>query len=285
MQVEPQARVNLRQLVYGSLEPIIEANAQMSQNMIDTIMKFSDDKGIDDDGYPVVQLKTLQLVYDQIRHDDLDMLYSEKIGLEIPLLSIIPLSGLKVSKSKVQFSTEVQEVDSSNGQVNIYTKVTSAESARSAQTSRLDFEIEIESEPVVEGLARFLDQLGQNFIPTIHEKRPIDSDGNKLDDEDQHNHETRKKLYRKELRLVRLLSQLTGIQRMDEDKAEDRRDLSVYESLEPYKEMLNKKLAETRKEILEHDIVCELSREEGVEKPEEGGEDDRRNQKRKPTNK
>jgi phosphoenolpyruvate carboxylase len=285
MQVEPRARVNLRQLVYGSLEPIVEANARMSQNMVDTIMKFSDDMGHDDDGYPVVQLKTLQLVYDQIRHDDLDMLYSEKIGLEIPLLSVIPLSGLKVSKSKIQFSTEVQEVDCANGQINIYTKVTSADSARSDQTSRIDFEIEIESDPVVEGLARFLDQLGQNFIPTVHGKNPIDSDGNKLDDEEQQNHETRKELYLKELRLSRLLSQLTGIQRMDEDKTKDEGDFSVYEALEPYKEKLNKRLAEVRKKILEHDIVCELSREEDEEKPDEGDKDDKRKQKRNPADK
>ncbi|MDR2446510.1 MAG: DUF2589 domain-containing protein [Treponema sp.] len=283
MQAEPRARVNLQQLVYGSLAPIIEANTRMSQSMVDTIMKFSDDMGHDDDGYPVVQLKTLQLVYDQIRHDDLDMLYSEKIGLEIPLLSVIPLSGLKVSKSKVQFSTEVQEVEYNHGQVDIYTKVTAADSERSGQTSRIDFEIEIESDPVVEGLARFLDQLGQNFIPTVHEKSPIDSDGNKLDDEDQQNHEIRKDLYRKELRLARLLSQLTGIQRQDEDKSGD--DFSVYESLEPYKNELNKKLVEVRKKILKHDIVCELSQDEESEKREEEGEDDRHEQKRKTTNK
>jgi response regulator of citrate/malate metabolism len=76
---------------YSSLESVFEANAKMSQNMIDTIMKFSDDKGHDSDGYPVVQLKTLQLVYDQMRHDEMDMLCTEKIGLEVPLLSIIPL--------------------------------------------------------------------------------------------------------------------------------------------------------------------------------------------------
>jgi hypothetical protein len=257
----------------------------MSQSMVDTIIKFSDDKGHDDDGHPVVQLKTLQLIYDQIRHDDLDMLYSEKIGLEIPLLSIIPLSNLKVSKSKIQFSTEVQEVEYNNGQVDIYTKITAADSERSTRNSRIDFEIEMESDPVVEGLARLIDQLGQNFIPTIHEKSPIDTDGNELDDEDQQNHETRRELYRKELRLNHLLSQLTGIQRGDEDKEKDEANFSVYEALEPYKDVLNKKLAEVRKEILEHDIVSELSRDKEPQKGEEEDRDDRREQKGKTTDK
>jgi hypothetical protein len=279
MQAEARARVNLRQLIYASLEPIIEANMRMSRNMVDTIIKFSDDKGHDAAGYPVVQLKTLQLIYDQIRHDDLDMLYSEKIGLEIPLLSLIPLSSLKISKSKIQFSTEVQEVECNNGQVDVYTKITAADSERGAKNSRIDFEIEMESEPVVEGLARFIDQLGQNFIPIVHEKNPIDSDGNTLDDEDQQNHEIRKELYRKELRLVRLISELTGIQRKDEDKTKDAEDFSVYETLEPYKDILTKKLAEVRKEILEHDIVYELSREE------EENKDDGHEQERETTDK
>jgi hypothetical protein len=285
MQAEARARVNLRQLIYASLEPIVEANAQMSQSMVDTIMKFSDDKGHDEDGYPLAQLKTLQLIYDQIRHDDLDMLYSEKIGLEIPLLSIIPLSGLKVSKSKVRFSTEVQEVECNNGQVDIFTKVTAAGSDRSEQTSRIDFEIEIENEPVVEGMARFIDQLGQNFIPIVREKKHLDLEGNELNAEDQQNHEVRKQLYRKELRLSRLLSQLTGIQRMDEDKTKSGAEISIYEPLEQYKDVLNKKLAEARKQILEHDIVCELAREEKSEKPEEKNTDDRSEQKRETTDK
>jgi hypothetical protein len=272
MQAEPRARVDLRQLIYSSLEPIIEANARMSQSMIDTIMKFSDDKGHDDDGYPALQLKTLQLIYDQIRHDDFDMLYSEKVGLEVPLLSIIPLSGLKISKTKIQFDTEVQEVEYNHGQVNIYTKITAADSERSAQTSRIGFKIEMESDPVVEGLARIIDQLGQNFIPTTREKNPIDSDGNKLNYDDQQNHETRKKLRRKELNLTRLLSQLNGIQRRDEEKTREGENLSVYEPLEQYKETLNKKLAETQREILEHDIVNELSWDE--ESGKEGEEKD-----------
>jgi hypothetical protein len=285
MQAETRSRINLRQLIYASLEPIIDANTRMSQSMVDTIIKFSDDKGHDDDGYPVVQLKTIQLVYDQIRHDDLDMLYSEKIGLEIPLLSLIPLSGLKVSKSKIQFSTEVQELEYNNGQVDIYTKVTAADSERSVRNPRIDFKIEIESDPVVEGLARLIDQLGQNFIPTVHETAPIDSDGNRLDDEDQQNHEIRKELYRKELRLARLLTALAGIQRRDEDTAKDGDDFSIYEPLEQYKDVLNRKLAEVRKEILEHDIVCELSRDKALDEGEEENNDDRHEPERKPADK
>jgi hypothetical protein len=271
MQAEARSRVNLRQLVYSSLEPIIEANARMSQSMVDTIMKFSDDKGHDDDGYPVVQLKTLQLVYDQIRHDDLDMLCSEKIGLEVPLLSIIPLSNLKVSKSKISFSTEVQEIEYSEGVVDIYTKVASAESDRSGQSSRIDFEIEMDSDPVAEGLSRVIDQLGQNFIPNVHEKSPIDPDGTKLDTEDREHYEKKKKMRQKEQRLTRLLSQLNEIQRMDEGLTESEESLKIFKDLEPYKLELDERLAAVRKQIIETEITLELSRDAVQEKVEGKG--------------
>jgi hypothetical protein len=282
--MEARARVNLRQLVYSSLEPIIDANARMSQSMVDTIMKFSDDKGHDDDGYPVVQLKTLQLVYDQIRHDDLDMLCSEKIGLEIPILSIIPLSNLKVSKSKIRFSTEVQEVEYNGGQVDIYTRVTSSESERSAQSSRIDFEIELESDPVAEGLARVIDQLGQNFIPNVHEKNPIDPDGSKLGEEDRENYEMRKQMRQKEQRISRLISQLNGIQRMDEDKTESEESLKIFKDLEPYKHELEEKLAGVRKDMLETEITLELSRDDTNEEGDaEAREENSREQPRRKT--
>jgi hypothetical protein len=280
MQAEARARVNLRQLIFSSLEPLVEANARMSQNMVDTIMKFSDDKGHDDDGYPVVQLKTLQLVYDQIRHDDSDMLCSEKIGLEIPLLSIIPISSLTISKSKIHFSTEVQEVDCTGERVDIYTKVTASESERSGQSSRIDFEIELESDPAAEGLARVIDQLGQNFIPNVHEKNPIDEDGKRLGEQDRENYEMKKQLRLREQRLYRLLSRLNDIQRIDEDKTDQEESLKIFKDLEPYKLELEEKLAEVRKNILQTDISLELSRED-----EEAPEDRRRDRHGKPERK
>jgi hypothetical protein len=190
------------------------------------------------------------------------MLCSEKIGLEVPILSIIPLSNLKVSKSKITFSTEVQEIEYSEGVVDIYTKVASAESDRSAQSSRIDFEIEMESDPVAEGLSRVIDQLGQNFIPNVHEKNPIDPDGVKLCAEDREQYETRKQMRQKEQRLSRLLSQLNEIQRMDEDKTEGEESLKIFKELEPYKRELEEKLTEIRKQILETGIILELSRDD-----------------------
>jgi hypothetical protein len=277
MQAEARSRVNLRELVYSSLEAIIDANTKMSQNMIDTIMQFSDDKGHDDDGYPIVQLKTLQLVYDQMKHDDLDMLCTEKIGLEIPILSIMPLSNLKVSKSKIQFSTEVQEMEYSNGSVNIYTKVTSPDSERSAQSSRIDFEIELESDPIAEGLSRVIDQLSQNFIPNVHEKNPIDPDGNKLSGEECADYERKKALHRREQRLNKLLAQINEMQRMDEDKTDDDQTLNIYEELKEYKDTLEEKRAEVRKQILQNDILLELDREDGEDGEDVEQDDDKPN--------
>jgi hypothetical protein len=267
MSAEGSSRVNLRQLVYSSLESIIEANARMSQNMVDTIIKFSDDKGHDSDGYPVVQLKTLQLVYDQMRHDELDMLCTEKIGLEVPLLSIIPLSNMRVSKGKIQFSTDVQEIESHGDQIDIYTKVAAPEGERSGLCSRIDFEIEFESDPVAEGLSRVIDRLSQNFIPTVHENYPIDSDGRPLTDEEREIYEDRKKRVRQVKRLQDILSRLNESQRLDEGKGEEEAAGS-FKELEPYKQDLEERLERAKRDMLMNDIKTELEREEDTESDE-----------------
>jgi hypothetical protein len=280
MSAEGSSRVNLRQLIYSSLESIIEANARMSQNMVDTIIKFSDDKGHDSDGYPVVQLKTLQLVYDQMRHDELDMLCTEKIGLEVPLLSIIPLSNMRVSKGKIQFSAEVQEIEAHGDQVDIYTKVVAPEGDRSGQCSKIDFEIEFESDPVAEGLSRVIDRLSQNFIPTVHENYPIDSDGRPLADDEREIYEDRKKRVRQVKRLQDILSRLNESQRLDEGKGEEG-DEGSFKELEPYKQDLEERLERAKHDMLMNDIKVELVREEDA-KPNEREADNGRPERKTP---
>jgi hypothetical protein len=265
MQAEASSCVNLQDLVYTALDAIQSANMQMSNSMVATLREFSDDAGHDDDGNPIVRLKTMQMEYDQIRHDDLDMLCTEKIRLKVPVLSLIPLSNLKVSKSKVQFSTEVQEIDFRDGKVDIYTKVTSSESDRSAQSSRIDFEIELESDPVVEGLARVIDQLSQNFIPNTISNVPIDSKGHELSENEQKHYQKRKHLAKRERQLHRHLTQINEMLRTeagDRDK-----------SLEVSKMELEEELIKVRLEILklETDDTLDFIEGEGTDgesKPE-----------------
>jgi hypothetical protein len=261
MQAEPRARVNLKDLVYTALDAIQAANMQMSNNMLATIKKFSDDGG-HDKGTPLWQLKTIELVYNHIRNDDLDMLCNEKIGLKVPLLALMPLSNLKVSRSKIQFSTEVEEVDFRDGKVDIYTKVTSAESDRSQQTSRIDFEIEMESDPVAEGLARVIDQLSQNFLPDVKETIPIDSQGKPLDESGLASYQRRKKLSKREKRISRQLERINEMERMKQGEFiklgkgfEDMEADTCLQDLKRCKEKLEAMLAKVRMLILKADIA------------------------------
>jgi hypothetical protein len=261
MQAEPRARVNLKDLVYTALDAIQAANMQMSNNMLATIKKFSDDVG-HEKGTPLWQLKTIELVYNQIRNDDLDMLCTEKIGLKVPLLALMPLSNLKVSRSKIQFSTEVEEVDFRDGKVDIYTKVTSADSDRSQHSSRIDFEIEMESDPVAEGLARVIDQLSQNFLPDVRETVPIDSQGKPLDESGKASYLRRKKLNKREKRISRQLERINEIERMQQGEyvkqGKSFEDMEVdtdLQDLKRCKEKLETMLAKVRMLILKADIA------------------------------
>jgi signal transduction histidine kinase len=124
---------------------------------------------------------------------------------------------------------------------------------------------------VAEGLSRVIDQLGQNFIPNVHEKNPIDPDGTKLGLEDRDHYELKKKMRHREQRLSRLLSQLNEIQRMDEGLTESEESLKIFKDLEPYKLELDERLAEVRKQILETEITLEISRDNELKEGEENG--------------
>jgi hypothetical protein len=155
----------------------------------------------------------------------------------------------------------VQEIESHGDQIDIYTKVAAPEGERSGLCSRIDFEIEFESDPVAEGLSRVIDRLGQNFIPTVHENYPIDSDGKPLVDGEREIFEERKKQAQRIKRLQNILARLNESRRIDEGKGEEQ-DTGAFKAFEPYKQDLEERLERAKHDMLMADIKAELDREE-----------------------
>jgi hypothetical protein len=175
--------VELKEMVYAPLQALSDANIKLSSNIVDFISSASE-LSDDESGNYTAHLNTIQMQYKQLRNDADDNTVADLIGLEVPLLSICHLSTLKVSKSKVSFSLEVKELKNSGEAVKIYTQVSSGQQRESANIPRLNYEIELESAPVSEGLARFLDVLNANATPKHIRTDPLDDSGNTLKGED-----------------------------------------------------------------------------------------------------
>lgn len=199
--------VELRDIVYAPLNAISEANIRLSAGIVN-FLASTGDVGKDASGRPVVQLRTIQMLYEQLRTDKLDNTVSDSIGLEVPLLSIYPLSSLKVSKSKVAFNAEIRSLNMVDGDVRIYTQVCAGNERSGANQARISYEVELDSVPASEGLARFVDTLNTQAIPKLISSKPVDNTGKRLSGKELEEYERQTAFKARESELLSKISEV-----------------------------------------------------------------------------
>lgn len=195
-----QKLIELKDLVYAPLQAVSLANIQLSSNIVD-FLSATGDTSTDQLGKTTISLRTLQMLYESVKNDADDNAVSDSISLEVPLLSIFPLSTMKVSRSKINFSTQVKDIQTVNGQPKILAEITGGNDRRTANTPKINFEVELEGVQVAEGLARFVDTLNANVIPKQLARRPLDEKGNKLTGGDLERYERQMEISRKKRQL------------------------------------------------------------------------------------
>lgn len=176
---QADSAVELRDLVYAPLGAVADANIRLSSNIVD-FLASTGDLNTDSSGRPVVRLRTLQMMYEQLGSDVLDNAVTDSIGLEIPLLSIYPLSSLKVSKTKVSFGAEIRSMTETKDGLKVFTQASSANQRDGSVQACISYEVEMDSVPISEGLARFVDILNTQAIPRRIHSNPVDSSGRRL---------------------------------------------------------------------------------------------------------
>ncbi|MDR3013398.1 MAG: DUF2589 domain-containing protein [Chitinispirillales bacterium] len=287
-----QNAVELKDLVYAPLQAVSEANMRLSSNIVD-FLASTGDMCADDAGKPTVHLHTIQMQYQQLRNDAEDNTVAERIGLEIPLLSIYPLSSLKVSKTKVAFDVEVKDMKAVGDSVKIYTQVCSKKQRKSANQARFSFEMELESIDISEGLARFVDTLNAQATPKRVSSRPLDESGNALTGKELEEYNQRMELIEREKELNDKLGEVTEmirgknniivaktgmnydeyVEHLDYTKAEpeDEEVAELCEFIKEYKEIsddLEEQLSELKKEKIAQQFQNGNSNGNGRQEPQ-----------------
>lgn len=205
--IHSENNIELRDLVYAPLKAISDANIQLSSSIVD-FLASTGDMGVDSSGKPAVTLRTIQMLYDQIRYNSIDNPVSECISLEVPLLSIYPLSSLKVSKTKISFNAEIKNIQTSGDDTKIFTQVCSKKQRESANAPFFSYEVELDSAPIPEGLARFIDTLNAQAIPKKIHSTPVDKNGKKLSGDKLKEYEEKYALKKRERELNGKLTEL-----------------------------------------------------------------------------
>jgi len=171
--------IELQDLVYAPLGAVADANIRLSSSIVD-FLASTGDLSTDSAGEKVIKLRTIQMMYEQLRSDSMNNSVADCIGFEIPLLSIYPLSALKVSKTKVSFGAEIRSMQNTTDGLKIYTQVSSSNQRKGAVQPLINYEVELDSSTISEGLARFVDILNTQAMPKLLHSMPVDNKGSKL---------------------------------------------------------------------------------------------------------
>lgn len=166
----------LDDLVYAPLQALAESNHQLREQVIEAIIGLGDIER--DNREENIHLKNLNLAYEQVRPEGEDGFCVDNLQVQVPLLSIVPITSLNVEKAKIDFSAEVRTVKDENGDGQILARICSPEQRESDNLPRVSYQLEIGSIAATEGVLRITDMLSSNQVAKKLDSTPVTADGN-----------------------------------------------------------------------------------------------------------
>lgn len=171
----------LDDLVYAPLHALAKSNHQLRAQVVDGIKSMGTTKqsGTDE----IIHLESLKIAFDQVRPEGEEGCSVDNLQMEVPLLSIVPLTNLAVEKAEIDFATEVRAEKDVHGVCLINARICSPGQRDSDFLPRVSYKLEVKSMPAMEGILRLTDQLSSNQIAKRLDTTPVAVDGNLGSDE------------------------------------------------------------------------------------------------------
>lgn len=175
--------IPLEELVYASIQPLAASNQRLQMHILEQIQAVSQVEQREDQ--KVAHLKNLNVSYDKIRPDGEDASRLERVELQLPLLSIVPLSQLTVEKANVEFHAEIATETDEQGNTHLRGRASAPKDRKNGCLSRISYQIELKSIPAAEGLMRLTDLLDVSPVARGMDQTPLDSNGQPRSQEEQ----------------------------------------------------------------------------------------------------
>lgn len=174
----------LDDLVYAPLHALAKSNRQLRGQVVEAIrsMGVAKQNGQEE----TIYLSNINIAYDKVRPEAEEGCSVDNMQLQVPLLSIVPITNLNVEKAEIDFSTEVQVVNEQEGKCQINARICSPEQRESDFLPRVSYKMKVSSIPATEGIMRITDILSANQVAKQLDTTPVAVDGN-LGSEDQKN--------------------------------------------------------------------------------------------------
>lgn len=168
--------IPLDDLVYAPLHALAKSNQQLRAQVVEAIKSMGTVRQSGQE--EVVRLNNINIAYDQVRPEGDEGYSVENLQMQVPLLSIVPITNLNVEKAEIDFSTEVRAEKQDEGQCVINARICSPEQRESDFLPRVSYKLQITSLSATEGIMRLTDMLSSNQIAKKTDTTPVAVDGN-----------------------------------------------------------------------------------------------------------
>lgn len=168
--------IPLDDLVYAPLHALARSNQQLRFHVVDAIKSMGTlrQSGQEES----IRLNHINLAYDQVRPEEEGGCSVDSLQMQVPLLSVVPITNLNVEKAEIDFHAEVRAERGENGACAITARICSPEQRESDFLPRVSYKMQVSSLPATEGIMRMVDMLSSNQIARKTDTTPLAVDGN-----------------------------------------------------------------------------------------------------------
>lgn len=168
--------IPLNDLVYAPLHALALSNMQLREAVLESIKSMGT---IRQNGQEeVIQMNHINLAYEHIKPEAEEGYSVENLQIEVPLMSIVPVTNLNVKKAEIEFSTEVRIANDKKGEGVINARICSPSQRETDFLPKISYKMQVSSLPSTEGLLRLTDMLSTSQVAKQLDTTPVAMDGN-----------------------------------------------------------------------------------------------------------
>lgn len=162
----------LDDLVYAPLHALAKSNHQLRAEVVEAIRGMGTSR--QDGQEEIIHLDNINIAYDQIHPEGEDGYSVDNLQVQVPLLSIIPVTNLGVDKAEISFSTEIKAVNNEQtGETKINARICAPSQRDSDFLPKVSYKLQVSSIPATEGILRLTDTLSTNQVAKKTDTTPV----------------------------------------------------------------------------------------------------------------
>lgn len=256
----------LEDLVYAPLHALVKANQELQAQVVETIKSMGESK--QNGKEETIHLSNINIAYDQLHPETEESCSVDKLQVQVPLLSIVPVTALSVEKAEISFSAEVKAVTNEAGEKKINARVCAPALRDSDFLPKVSYKLQISSVPANEGFLRLTDMLSVNQVAKKLDSTPIVLDGEPGDEEQKNFLQENKRLRARISRLKLLYRKISDMMKEQERLYEIHKDV-LTEGMYEYdrnryvmaQSRIMNQIMKYQEQMVEKELLYELEKE------------------------